>query len=275
MILPRVVSADARPLDGGRRMIAGQLLAGEGAVIASTTAAAWHGVRAAAGSRDVLVDVPNERHPRSHAFVVVRRTRRPDPQSIHAPALWIASAPRSVADAARESGGDRARAIVLEAVQRHVVTLAELRHQLEIGPRPGSRSLRTALGEAEAGAWSIPEADLMRIVRASRVLPPMWANPILTTSAGRRLPRPDGCFDDVALAVQVHSQRHHAGELDWEATVSADGVFAEHGIALVAVTPRQIATDPEGVASRIERAHAQARRRPRPAVVVLPIPSAS
>jgi hypothetical protein len=194
---------------------------------------------------------------------------------IRAPALWIASAPRAVADAARESGGDRARAIVLEAVQRQIVTLGELRHQLEIGPRPGSRHLRTALGEAEAGAWSVPEADLARIVDTSRVLPPMWANPTLTTSAGKRLPRPDGWFDDVALAVQVHSRRYHAGELDWETTVLADGVYAEQGIALVAVTPRQIATDLVGVVARIERADEQARRRPRPGVVAVPIPSGS
>jgi hypothetical protein len=111
------------------------------------------------------------------------------------------------------------------------------------------------------------------MVRRSRLLPAMWANPTLTTSDGLRLPRPDGWLDDVGLAVQVHSKRYHAGELDWEATVSADGVFAEHGIALVAVTPRQIATDPEGVLARIERAYEHARRRPRPAVVAVPIPS--
>jgi hypothetical protein len=274
MVLPRVVSDDARPLDTNRRLIAAQLLAGPDAMIASTTAAVWHGIRSAAGNRQVLVDVPIERHPRGQAFVVIRRTRRPDPYPIHAPALWIASKARAVADAARESGGDVARAIVLEAVQRQMVTLGEMRHQLEIGPRRGSRRLRDTLGEAEVGAWSVPEADLGRLVRRSRVLPVMWANPTLTASDGRRLPRPDGWFDDVGLAVQVHSKRYHAGELDWEATVSADGVFAEHGIALVAVTPRQIAIDPAGVLARIERAYEHARRRPRPDVVAVPIASA-
>jgi hypothetical protein len=71
----------------------------------------------------------------------------------------------------------------------------------------------------------------------------------------------------VALAVQVHSRQYHAGELDWEKTVSADGVFAEHGIALVAVTPRQISSQPEGMLVRIERAYEQAAKRPRPPII--------
>jgi hypothetical protein len=275
LVLPRVVADNARPLDPGRRLIAAQLMAGQGAVIASTSAALWHGVRTAGAERRVLVDVPHHRFVRGHAFVVIRRTRRPDPYAIHVPAVWIASAPRAVADAARESGGDRARAIVLEAVQRHVVTLGELRHQLESGPRQGSRALRIALGEAEAGAWSIPEADLGQLVGRSRTLPTMWANPRLTGADGTRLPTPDGWFDDVAVAVQVHSKRYHAGALDWEATVAGDGVLAEHGIMIVAVTPRQIATQPELVVARTERVYEQARRRPRPDVIAVPITSAA
>jgi hypothetical protein len=90
------------------------------------------------------------------------------------------------------------------------------------------------------------------------------------TANGVRLPTPDGWFDEVGLAVQVHSKRYHAGELDWEKTVSADGVYAEHGIGLVAVTPRQIANRPDAVLTRIERAHEQAARRPRPAVSATP-----
>jgi hypothetical protein len=92
------------------------------------------------------------------------------------------------------------------------------------------------------------------------------ANPVLR-AGGVRLPTPDGWFDDVALAVQVHSKQYHAGELDWEKTVSGDGAFAEHGIALVAVTPRQISSQPAAVLARIERTYEQATKRRRPAVV--------
>ena len=96
----------------------------------------------------------------------------------------------------------------------------------------------------------------------------------MLTVGGQRLPTPDGWFDDVALAVQVHSRQFHAGELDWEATVAADGVFAEHGVPVLAVTPKQIARTPDDVVARIERAHEAAGRRPRPAVVATPIVAA-
>jgi hypothetical protein len=159
---------------------------------------------------------------------------------------------------------------VLEAVQGRRVSLGDLRHELEVGPRQGSRTLRAVLADAEQGAWSVPEAKLAQLVRGCPSLPDMWANPSLS-AGGVRLPTPDGWFDDVGLAVQVHSKRYHAGELDWEKTVSADGVYAEHGIPLVAVTPRQIAAQPEAVLTRIERVYQQAACRPRPAVTAVPI----
>jgi hypothetical protein len=62
--------------------------------------------------------------------------------------------------------------------------------------------------------------------------------------------------------------------LQWEATVSADAVFAEHGIPVIAVTPRQIALTPDEVLRRLERAYLAAADRPRPAVDALRISAA-
>jgi hypothetical protein len=272
LVLPRVVCRDARPLDVRQRLVAACLLGGPGSAISSWTAASWHGVRAASSDRRISLAVPVERFVRGHAFVIIRRTVRPDPRVIVTPPLAVASPPRAVADAARDLGLKGARGVVIEAVQRRLVTLEELRHELEAGPRQGSLALRSALAEAEQHAWSVPEADLAALVSTSPVLPPMWANPVLHVGA-LRLPSPDGWFDDVGLAVQVHSKRYHAGELDWEKTVSADGVFAEHGIMLVAVTPRQISSQPAAVLARIERAYVQAAKRPRPPVVAVPRPA--
>lgn len=94
--------------------------------------------------------------------------------------------------------------------------------------------------------------------------------PFLTGPDDVRLPIPDGWFDDVGLAVQVHSWRWHASPTDWDATVMADGVFAEYGIPVVAVTPRALRQAPNDVLRRIERALAQASGRPRPDVVAVP-----
>jgi hypothetical protein len=157
--------------------------------------------------------------------------------------------------------------VVLEAVQRGIVTLAALRHEIEAGPRQGSARFRAAIDTAEQGAWSVPEADLAHAVALEPSLPEMWLNPDLSTADGTRLPRPDGWFDEVALAVQVHSLAHHGTPQTWDRTVTTDGFLVEQGVLVLGVTPRQIATDPRGVARRVRSAHAQAAARPRPAVV--------
>jgi hypothetical protein len=264
-VLPRVVALTGAPLNEQQRYVAALLYAGRDAALASLTAAAWHGVKAARVDHMVRVIVPIDRCVIDQSFVVVRRTTRADEGRWVRGPLTLCRPARSVADAAREAGGDQARAIVIEAVQKRLVGLHHVRHELLAGPTRGAGDLRRAIEEAERGAWSIPEADLARLVTTSRVLPPMLANPVLEIGQVR-LPTPDGWFDDVALAVQVHSRRFHSGYLDWEATVSSDGVFAEHGVPLVTVTPRQIALDSAAVLRRIELAHASARLRPRPAV---------
>jgi hypothetical protein len=270
IVLPRVVSVFRGPLDRHQRLIAAVLFAGDGSVIASMTAARWHGVTAADDLR-VFVMVPQERAPRSAGFVVVRRTTRPDPASWTRGPLTIASPARSVVDAARECRPDRGRAIVIEAVQRRLVSTAELRHEVEAGAVRGSAAVRAAVQEATAGVWSNPEGDLLQLLVTSRVLPPAWPNPGLTDPQGGRLPTPDLWFDDVGLAVQVHSWRYHSEPAAWDATVTADGVYAEHGIPVVAITPHLITTDPDAVLRRVEAAYRAASVRPRPTVTARPI----
>ncbi len=270
-VLPGVVCVGGTELATGQRLVAARLYAGDGALLASVTAAAWHGVLGAAGRRAVHVLVPAARKPPSTGFVVVRRTTRPDRQPWSRGPLQICSRARAVVDAARDADNlDHARDMMIEAVQRGLVRTGDLRHELEAGSVRGSRWIRQALADAEVGAWSLPEADLVRVVGGSTVLPVAWPNPRLRTSSGTRLPIPDLWFDDVGLAVQVHSRRHHLLGADWEDTVMQDSVFAAFGIPVVAVTPARIARDPRGVRALIERAYLAARRRPRPDVVMLP-----
>ena len=212
--------------------------------------------------------VPWRRAPRSTGFVVVRRTTRVDPFPFAREPLVVASRARSVADAARDAATvAEARAVVVEAVQRGLVRVGDLRHELEAGPRRESLLLRRAVQDAEAGSWSRPEADLARLCRRSPLLPEPWLNPDLTAPDGTALPRPDGWFDDAALAVQVHSREHHDGPEAWDATVMSDGVYAEYGIAVVGVTPRSVERRPDVVLRRLENAYSAALRRPRPDVL--------
>jgi hypothetical protein len=260
-------------LDPGQRLIAAQLFAGPSGVISSWTAAGWHGVEAARRSPVIRMTVPQRLSARRTSGIVITRTRRPDEAVWNRGSLRISSRARAVVDAARDIRGEpAATAIVTEAVQRGIVTVEAVRHELECGPRQGSAQVRRALAAAEANAWSVPEADLLALLRASPTLPEIWANPWLTSIDGRRLPTPDLWIDDVALAVQVHSRRYHLRDQDWEATVSADSILGEHGIVVLGVTPRLISADPAAVRSRVERACEALRDRPRPGIVAHPKP---
>ena len=119
--------------------------------------------------------------------------------------------------------------------------------------------MHDGLALAATGAWSLPEADLLRIVSASDVLPPAWANPEVRDRSGVRLTTPDVWFDDVALAVMVHSRWWHAGELEWEATVEHDSDLQTARVIVVGVTPRSIRQRPRWVRERIETAYLEAK----------------
>lgn len=270
-VLPGVLAAFTGSLTSRQRLIAGQLLAGDEAVMSGLTAASWHGVLAAAGTPLVWLQVPGRLRARRHGFVVVRRTSRPDPGAWDRGPLRIASPPRAVLDAARDArSAAQARAIVIEAVQRGITRCADLRHELETGAIRGSRIARVAVQEAEAGAWSVPEADLLGLLEHSTRLPTVMANPRLTTPQGQRLPTPDAWVDDVCLAIQVHSRTFHARDGDWDATVMTDGLLVEQGAAVLGVTPARIEADPAEVLARIEHAYLSLRGRPRPQILAQP-----
>jgi hypothetical protein len=113
---------------------------------------------------------------------------------------------------------------------------------------------------------------MLTVLARSRVLPEVWPNVDLVAADGTSLPRPDGWLDDVALAIQVHSRRCHGEDDDaWDRTVAADGIFAEHGIAVVGLTPNLIRRDPDRVVQRVERVYVAALSRPRPQVIARPL----
>jgi hypothetical protein len=231
-----------------------------------------HGLTSVPGNRRIQVLVPMNLRSRRVGWVDVQRTRRPDLAAVHDGLVTLAGLPRAVMDAARAAYSvDEAGAVVIEAVQRRRCTIDELSRELEAGPRKGSAFARRALTDAADGAWSMPEATLLRGCGRSRVLPPPCANPALSIH-GIALVSPDLWFDDVALAVMVHSRTHHERGSDWERTVQRDGQLTEHGVTVLAFTPRAIATDLEHVVATIERTYVMLRRAPRPRPEVLMTP---
>lgn len=271
LVLPRVLSLFTGRLDDHQRLVAASLWAGERSQLAGTTALRWHGGLELAddGLVHLLVDWAS---PSGRAgFAVRHRTRRLDPHALRAGPLVVCSRPRALVDAARGMRPAEARHLVIAAHQRGLVRLTDVRHELEAGPVRGSAAARQALRDVDAGAWSLPEAEVLDELSRSRILPPLWANPRLWAADGSRLPSPDVWADDVALAGQVHSRRHHAGVREFEATVDADALLAASGVVVVAVTPQGFRHDPPAYRERFERAYLASRARGhRPPVRALP-----
>ena len=96
-------------------------------------------------------------------------------------------------------------------------------------------------------------------------------NPALKDMQDKRLTTPDVWFDDVGMAVMVHSRQFHSGSLQWDATVTDDSDLSGCRIVVVGVTPEQLARDPRSVLQRIESHYRFARESGfRPAVIATP-----
>lgn len=266
-VLPGVVLLGRGQLDDESRALAAHLMAGPESIVTGHAGARLLGLVGNDPATLVSVLVPGNLAARRAGFVRVVRTHRLPAARKQLGSLPVALAARCVGDACRtELDPRRARALVIEGVQRGLTTVTQLHDELFAGPRQGSATFRSAIRAAATGAWSIAEHDLLALVARSSALPRPWLNPRLTTGAGARLPTPDLWFDDVALAVQVHSHQHHADGDRWTATIQADSALAEAGVLRVALTPREIRRTPDDTLARLERAYRSMRARPRPDV---------
>ena len=254
-----------------QRLVAGLLWAGPRSVLAGPTAASLHGITSADPRDRVHLLVPSPLSSRRSGFAEVRRTLLHDDGTVSRGPLRLSSPARAAVDAARVARTADARtAILIEVLQRELTTLddlAEWVHRLR--PRDAAR-LRGPLDAAASGAWSVPEAELLDLLGTSRTLPEVWANPRLERPDGTRLTTPDAWLDDVGMAVMVHSRRFHAAPEDWDDTVEADSDLVAVGVVVAGVTPHRIRTAPGEVLRRLERTHAAASARPRPAVIATP-----
>jgi hypothetical protein len=260
LVLPGVLLLDwAVPTDL-QRCIAGLLYAGPQSWLSGPTAGALHRVLTPAPRSRVHLLVPAPARPRDVGWLSIRRTHVADERVVTSGALRYSCLPRAVVDSAAGLPTDEARALIIEVVQRRLVRLDDLSHWIEARRPNGKAVLRRALAEAAVGAWSLPEAELAQLVSRSSVLPEPWLNPELRDADGCRLTTPDLWFDDVAMAVMVHSREFHGGVIDWEATVDRDSDLSACRVVVIGVTPAAIARDPARVLDRIERAYVTAVR---------------
>jgi hypothetical protein len=261
LVLPGVYALQTGLPSQEQRLVDAQLVACEVSWLAGTTAAALHGLKSCSLALPIRLLVPRPHRSRRVAWVDIGATSLLGEPVVERGPLRLGCLPRSVVDAAAQVPEERrARALMIEAVQRRLVRLDDLEHWVDARGRRGSVRLRRLLAEAAAGAWSVPESDLLTLIRTSSRLPEPMANPILTGTRGEPLTSPDVWFDDVGMAVLVQSRQYHSEGLDWDATVVAGSDLSTAWVVVVGVTPEALARDPRGQLFRVERAHAAARR---------------
>lgn len=270
-VLPSVVSTEPGRLDEMHRHRAALLWGGEKAILSGSAAARYFGSTATPKDPRVRLLVPHPQSSRRDQWAHAHRTRVPEGGVVTAGGRRWASKPRAIVDAARWTVLDRdARAIVIEAVQRRIVAPDELAHELSRGSRRGSARLWRALDEAAAGSWSVPEAEVAELIARMPDLPEPWLNPQLRLPDDTVLVSPDVWFDDVALALMVHSWQHHAVGEDWTRTVLEDSELASAGALTIGIPPRALRSRSAAVERVIRRAYQSAAARPRPSVIATP-----
>jgi len=268
-LLPGIVLLNNGEPSAGQRVQAALLHCGEPAMVTGRQACRRHGLLATDPSHEVHVLVPAGRQPSSCGFVVVERTWRL-PVPVVRGGVPLAPVARAVLDAARRMRRlDQIRALVAEAVQSGQCSAPELTGELDAGSPRGTGLVRTALREVSAGVRSVAEADARRLVRRSRLPEPIW-NVDIHDLAGNRIARPDGWFDDVALAWEIDSYAYHLAPGDYARTLRRDAAMVANGIVVVRTLPARLRGDPRAVLAELSAAHAQARRRPRPPVTPTP-----
>jgi hypothetical protein len=211
-----------------------------------------------------------ERQLRSASFLTVERTQRmPEPMSVNG--FAVVPLPRAIFDAGRRTADRRQiRAFTLEAVQRKLLDVDDLRSEIRNGQRQWTALMRDVVGDAAAGVRSVPEAGLRDIVRASHLPEPEW-NPTLTTMQDEFIAEPDGYYEDLGIALEVDSRKHHFDDEDgYDTTWSRHRRFAELSIAVLRITPVDIRDSPAQVIDSIERTRAAHSGRQPPPVKVSP-----
>jgi hypothetical protein len=291
VILPGIYATFSGPLNWIHQLRAAVLHGGEGCMVTGPANCETHGLRygpAAMGNIDVLVD--EHCKVRNSGFVRVHRTTRLptthwwiDTNSAAvqdslppwhvvidelAPTarpgqIPVAPTARALVDAVRwmklqsplETLPERlrpVRALLCEAVQRGVCSVDEIGAELCTTPRPGTALIRKAVADVIAGCRSAPECDLRDTIRRSRILPePRWNQPL---PEFERI-KPDACWPEARLVVEVDSVAWHRHGDRYEATEKRRALYARLGWRVIPVSPFRLRTEPREIQREIEQAY--------------------
>jgi hypothetical protein len=219
--------------------------AGEGAVVSGLVAARLLGYRWVPDSAQVQVLIEAERRRRSsEGWVLVRRfvdIHLLKTISLHG--LEIAPAPKLLADAARELRQLRdVRGLVLGAIADERCTAEELRAVLDSGAVAGTALARRACLDAERGATSPPEAELVDALLELGL--PFYCNVEIWLD-GVLLGVADAWLVGTGVGAELDSREFHAEGALLDDTLLRDKRFSRAGLELCHITPGRYRRDPQ------------------------------
>jgi hypothetical protein len=173
----------------------------------------------------------------------------------------VADASRLVVDGARECTSLRdVRGLVLGAVADAQTTPPALRALLDAGAVGGTAWARRATSDAENGAASPPEAELVDgLVGRGH---PFYVNPLVRVE-GVFLGHLDVYLVGTGVGAEMDSKERHGESADLDATLARHERARAYGVTLLHVTPNRYRTDPAGFVEHL-LATVAARREPEP-----------
>ncbi len=235
---------DDRPLTDVVKAHVAVKHAGHGAVVTGLFAARWLSLRWVPPSTQVHVLIDTRRRRRgSEGFVLVRRfhdvARLPTWTYEN---LRVAPVPQVVVDAARELSELRdVRGLVLGAIADDRCTVAQVRAVLDGGAIPHTALARRACLDAERGAASPPEAELvdglLRYGVPFHCNVEVWLN-------GQFLGVADVWLVGTGVGGEVDSREHHAARDKLDETLVRHSRFEHAGLSLCHVTPTRYRAAP-------------------------------
>ena len=236
---------DDRPITDVVKGHAAVKHAGPDAVVTGLLACHWYELRWVPESEAVQVLVEPERRRRgSEGWVLVRRFCDINRlATIEYEGLLLAPIAQSVVDGSRElSELQDVRGLVLGAVADGRCTAKELLAILDAGAVAGTALARRACRDAERGATSPPEAELVDVLLGYGV--PFYCNVEVWVN-GEFLGVADVWLVGTGVGGEQDSREHHGDSDKLDSTLLRDKRFTRAGAVLAHVTPTRFRLAPD------------------------------
>lgn len=248
-LLPDILVAHSGPVSIWELREAALLYAGPDSALSHHSAAAVFGLVRA--ERRIEVTIRNGRRLSDRSFVAVHQSSRPW-LGVKRGGLICTHAARTVVDlACAMRGVDDVSGLVSAAVQRDLVSVAELQVEARCLPRRGPALLRRVLEDVATGSRSAGEAAFLRLLR-SACLPIPELNAPIHTSAGTFYA--DALWQAERLVVEIDGAAWHLDALSWRRDLWRQNLLQNAGYRVLRFPVQRLRDDPAGVVAEIRTA---------------------